>query len=233
MKRNNKATPRIGSTVVGILLLLIVLFLINEVDLSGLTDSSIPPELEKLTEPQFGERPPPSKSKQGEFTRLDGCTLAGDARSNDGDSFLLAHGPDTFHFRLYFVDCPEKYRHQYNGERIAEQGDYFGGLSESQTISVGISAQKLTRQILENARFSVWTRWERVYRSDRFYGLVEIQHPDQSPVFLHEILVRQGLGRIHTKGIDLPDGRTWRSQKQRLSKFETEAKTQALGGWKL
>ncbi|MEM0896869.1 MAG: thermonuclease family protein [Verrucomicrobiota bacterium] len=213
-------------------LLLVVLFIFNEVDLSGLTSSSPDPDLESLTNPPPFKRVPPTSAKEGAFTRLDGCILIPDERANDGDSFHLRHGKESYHFRLYFVDAPEKYRHRYNGERLAEQGEYFGISREEDTLAMGRAARDLTLKILERARFSVWTRWERVYGSDRYYALIEIQNPGEGAVLLHEILVRQGLARIHTKGIDLPSSRPWQAQKKALRNLEERAKSAAAGAWK-
>jgi hypothetical protein len=56
-------------------------------------------------------------------------------QDNDGDSFHLEHGGRVHEFRLYFADAPEKKRHPLNGDRLAEQGQYFGGLSEAATVA--------------------------------------------------------------------------------------------------
>ncbi len=147
-------------------------------------------------------------------------------RSNDGDSFLVTQGGQNHTLRLYFADCPEKHRHQYNGQRIAEQGRYFGGLSEEQTVGAGEAARDFSLGLLRKAPFNVLTRWERVYNSERFYGFVTTAEGD-----LAEGLVARGLARIYTKGENRPQGRTSSEEKARLSELERTARQAKLGAW--
>lgn len=162
----------------------------------------------------------------GQWERLDGCTLVED-RNNDGDSFLVRHGGEEYTFRLYFVDCPEKRRHQYNGERIAEQGRYFGGLGEEATIRLGEQARDFALDELQRGNFTVSTKWETVFNSGRFYASVTLKNGTD----LGQELVSRGLARIHTQGVDLPD-RTTRSQAtDRLREMEATARKNKRGGW--
>ena len=41
-------------------------------------------------------------------------------------------------------------------------------------------------------------------------------------VYLHELLVLRGLARVHTKGTDLPGGRSREEQEGMLEKWEAE-----------
>jgi endonuclease YncB( thermonuclease family) len=166
------------------------------------------PESTRVTRDQ-----PPPGGRQ--WQRLDGCTLVED-RSNDGDSFILRHGGKNYTFRLYFADCPEKSRHQFNGERIAEQGIYFGGLTESATVAAGGEARDFTLGLLRKGPVAVETRWEEVYDSERRYAFVSAGGRD-----LAEALVARGLARIHTKGVSRPNGPSEREEKSRLSQLES------------
>ena len=47
----------------------------------------------------------------------------------------------------------------------------------------------------------------------------------------HEHLVEKGLGRIHTKGAEVPDGGSWKNQRRKLRDLEGKAKGQKIGGW--
>lgn len=184
--------------------------------------------------PHDNDKPLPEKrtpSAQSSPKRASGwqvlrdCKLADD-RTNDGDSFSLRCGGETYTFRLYFADCPEKYRHQYNGERLAQQGTYFGGLNEEETIAIGVQAKEFALGLLAKGPVTVETRWEGVYNSERMYAFVRIGNQD-----LAEALISRGLARIHTSGAARIDGTTERAQKDRLYQLEREAKSQRRGAW--
>jgi endonuclease YncB( thermonuclease family) len=173
-------------------------------------------------------RPPTAegtRQRTGDWEELHGCTLVED-RSNDGDSFLVRHGTTDFLLRLYFVDCPEKTRHQYNGPRLASQGQYFGGLTEAETLEVGGEARDFTLGLLQAAPFRVLTRWEKVFDSDRIYAFVTVDSGD-----LGELLIKAGLARIYTKGENRPGGKTSKAGKQQLMALERQAKASKQGAW--
>ncbi len=172
--------------------------------------------------PRTTERVPKS---EGRWERLTNCTLVED-NTNDGDSFVLRSGTETHTFRLYYADCPEKYRHQYNGERIAEQGAYFGGLSEDETIGAGVEAKAFTMKLLGKGPVTVETRWEPVYDSGRYFAFVSAGGQD-----LGEALIGHGLARLYTKGVERMDGTTNRAQRSRLLELEREAKAKRRGAW--
>ena len=147
---------------------------------------------------------------------------------NDGDSFHLDHNGQARVFRLYFADCPEKKRHHLNGDRIAEQGRYFDGLSEARTVAIGQQAQAFTQQLLSTRPFTVYTKWQSVYNSGRHYAF--ILFPDGED--LSAKLIREGLARIHTSGTTLPDGRTTSRYEGQLRQLESEARAAGRGGWR-
>lgn len=147
---------------------------------------------------------------------------------NDGDSFQMLHEGRTYHFRLYFVDCPEKTRQALYEERLAEQGGYFGGLDEAQTAALGQEAAAFTEQWLGSTPVTVYTRWQKVYGGTRHYAFVVF--PDGED--LSAKLVRAGLARIHTTGTTLPDGRDARGYEAWLRQMEAEARAARRGGWR-
>lgn len=182
------------------------------------------PGLKTAPAPQAtpSEKPTPTS----DYQRLEGARLL-DHRDNDGDSFLITHNGQSHHLRLYFADSPEKRRHQHNGDRIRDQGRYFGGLDEARTIALGLEAKKLAEQWLRERPFTVHTRWHQVYDSGRYYAFVIFDDGED----LSEKLIRAGLARIHTTGAAHPDGRPRAMLERHLRRLEEEAKHEKRGGW--
>lgn len=184
-------------------------------------------------QPDFQKRAPAraEKKTQGHFATLTDARLA-DHRDNDGDSFHIMHDGQEHEFRLYFVDAPEKRLHQFNGRRIEEQGRYFGGLGTQQTIAIGLEAKALTERLLKGRRFTVKTRWQRVFDSGRYFAFVFFDEEGGRSEELSEKLVRAGLCRIYTEGASLPDGRREKEFEQHLKALEREAKARQQGAWR-
>ena len=173
------------------------------------------------------EKPPAPAGrtkKSGSWTTYEHCTLV-EHRNNDGDSFDLLCGGQKLTVRLYFVDCPEKRRHQYNEERIADQANYFE-CSEEHAIATGEAARDFAEGFLRNDSVTFTTRMESVYDSERVYGFVNVGGMDMG-----EALVARGMARIHTKGADSPGPGSERDETDRLLKLERDAKAKRLGGW--
>lgn len=173
----------------------------------------------------LAERIHARSGKLGEFDVLAGARLV-DHGANDGDSFHVSHGGDEFVFRLYFVDCPEKDSRRFS-QRLAEQGEYFGGLAVDDVVELGLEAEEFVEDLLAQQDFSVATRWEEVYDSGRYYAFVTV-----GGRLLSERLVERGLARIHTKGVDLPDGEKFHHQREDLRQLEAKAKAARIGGWR-
>ena len=169
---------------------------------------------------------PSETRRHGQWEELTGCTLIPN-RGNDGDSFRVSHGGREIFARLYFVDCPEKYSAQNNRARLADQGRYFGGLPEDATVNLGLAARDFTVAKLEAAPFTIITRGERVYDSERVYVFLTT---GQDGADLGELLVARGLARIHTKG-ESPPGRTEAQEKRKLYELEATARRAKTGGW--
>ena len=170
------------------------------------------------------------KEQRNGFTLLRGARLV-DHRDNDGDSFHLLHEGKELELRLYFVDVPEKRLHQYNGDRIRQQGRYFGNLTQEQTIGIGLAAKAFTAKLLQTRPFTVQTRWQKVFDSGRFFAFVFFDEGGGRTEELSEKLVRAGLCRIYTEGANLPDGRRESEFERHLRSLEREAKAKKLGGW--
>ncbi len=173
----------------------------------------------------------PAERRQvtAEFTVIRNARLV-PHKDNDGDSFHFAHDGEDYEFRLYFADAPEKQLHQYNGERIAEQSRYFGGLTMEQTTGIGMKARDFTLALLQSRPFTIHTRWHRVHGGERVYAFVIFDEKGGAED-LSEKLVKAGLARIHTDGARLPDGRSEREFEQHLTGLEREAKGKKRGAW--
>ncbi|MFC5051742.1 thermonuclease family protein [Rubritalea spongiae] len=169
----------------------------------------------------------------GSYEVLKNCRLVKNSR-NDGDSFFVKHTKGETEFRLYYVDAPESAYKEYrngenNGERLDDQAAYFGTQRE-RAIEVGIEAKDLTHYLLDGGAFKVLTKWENVYGPERKYAFIVVKEAGRE-VYLHEVLVQNGLGRIHTKPAPLPSGVSSQVQLKKLRDLERRAKEQQLGAW--
>jgi len=183
--------------------------------------------------PQVGGE---SLARVGGYTPFSGCRLV-DFRNNDGDSFMVRF-PDGVEreMRLYFVDAPESAVKNYrdgnsNRKRIGYQGKDLGGMSQRATVAIGQEAKKRTRAVLQEGGFTVFTKWQEVFDSGRYFGFVQVGEPGGER-WLHELLVEGGLARIYTEGATLPGGTSVRAQKNRLRSLEKGAQSARLGAWR-
>jgi endonuclease YncB( thermonuclease family) len=151
--------------------------------------------------------------------------------ANDGDSFLIQHTGGQHLLRLYNVDCPEKKSHALNRTRLADQGAAFGGLTEGETVQLGLRARQFTLALLEERPFRVHTVWEQVFDDRRHYAHLAIRQPDGSERWLSELLVEAGLARLHTKAAPLPDGTLRADFTHHLQAVEKSARLNGRGGW--
>jgi endonuclease YncB( thermonuclease family) len=125
--------------------------------------------------------------------------------------------------RLYFVDAPESetaYR-----DRLGEQGEYFG-ITRTGAAIIGKEATEFTAKALAEP-FTVQTRWRLLF-GRRLLVMITTSTGDD----LGELLVRNGLARIHGVRTPLPDGRTSRQYLAHLRQLEEEAKAEGRGGWR-
>jgi endonuclease YncB( thermonuclease family) len=174
------------------------------------------------------------KFKSKEFDVLKNSSLV-NHRNNDGDSFHVKHGGKETEFRLYFVDAAESKFKKYrdgndNGDRIRDQGKYFGGLEMRVTTKMGMVAKSFVTDLLSKQHFTIVTKWENVFTPERKYCYLIVKWEDKE-VYLHELLVAKGLVRIKTRGASLPDNTNFHDQKKKLQKMEQQAKTAKLGAW--
>jgi endonuclease YncB( thermonuclease family) len=219
-----------------------ILILVAAVALWGLdVYRDVAPPAPKSTSSSNAEQPPTSPglptATSGRYEVFDGCTLADD-KGNDGDSFRVKlPGGRTEIIRLYFVDTPESAFKSYGGgqnnhKRIAQQAADMGGITPQQAVEIGKKAKAYTLALLAAAPFTLHTEWDDPFGDRRYHAFVELNHNGKKR-FLHELLVEQGLARIHTKGAHLPDGTPERKQETRLLELQRSAKSKGTGVWGL
>ena len=179
----------------------------------------------------------PIPSKSGGYETFTGCALAPD-RGNDGDSFRvkLPDGRNEI-VRLYFVDTPESTFKSYGGgennhRRIDQQAADMGGITPQQAVEIGKKAKGFTLATLESAPFTIHTQWDSPYKDRRYHAFIEVK-VNGKHCFLHELLVEEGLARVHTKGAPLPDGTSERKHEDHLFKLQRTAKSKEAGAWGL
>lgn len=168
-----------------------------------------------------------TRGEEKTWTTLENCSLVPHG-ANDGDSFHIRHEGREYVMRLYFADCAEPRRYDYNEKRLLDQARDMGGLTLEQTLTAGKEATAFTLALLSHGPFRVVTRWEQVYDSERYYAFV-FPFGEKSDLAAH--LIRGGWARIHTKGELHPDGTTVRQTAMRLEAMESEARRTRRGVW--
>lgn len=145
--------------------------------------------------------------------------------SNDGDSFHVKAGGKEYILRLYLVDAPES--DTGFPTRVAEQGKYFG-ITSAQSVQLGEAAAKFVSEKLAKP-FAVRTSKQNAMgrsSSPRFYAFVQTSEGD-----LGELLVANGLARVHGVAPGASPSLSPKEMKANLRRLEAEAKRLKVGGW--
>jgi len=159
------------------------------------------------------------------FIRFDNCEFVPTSYV-DGDSFRVRIGTDEFVLRLYYVDCPEA--DDRFPDRNAEQAQYFG-ITDAESLAVGKAAKEYLKEVLTGKAITVFTRWSSAISSSRlprYYALVEVDGRN-----LGELLVENGLARLHGVSVNLPDGTKINDYIPTLAELENAAKKRKVGAW--
>jgi competence ComEA-like helix-hairpin-helix protein len=155
---------------------------------------------------------------------LSACSLAKEDYM-DGDSFYVECGGKHYHFRLYFVDCPETdIRFP---ERVRDQSQHFG-ITPDQSIKVGFQAKEFTKRMLRHP-FTVLTRWfnaRGASAQERFYAVVLCDGKN-----LAEELVAAGFARPFGMRANFPDGPRSKDFIANLKRLEGRAMRSRAGAW--
>jgi endonuclease YncB( thermonuclease family) len=167
--------------------------------------------------------------KQGKFFVLRDCKYIA-AKYNDGDSFKIkTRDGRVVEIRMYFVDAAESRDKPYadHRARVTKQGNYFGGLDYKTTLKLGQKAKEFAGSRLQGKNLTVYTAWEEVYDSGRYYSYVDVEGQG----FWHETLIKEGLARIYTKGEETPDGTSRKKRENQLRSLEASARKAKRGAW--
>lgn len=160
------------------------------------------------------------------WTTFENCTVD-EKDYRDGDSLHVKNEKGReYIFRLYFVDAPET--NDRFPDRLAQQGEYFGGLTPDEVIRVGEDAAKFTDKFL-SGKFTVHTRYHDALGGSskkRYYAIIE-----KDGVSLAEALVERGYARIFGVDVTPPGAATEKAYLLRLKGKENEARKAGLGGW--
>lgn len=149
-----------------------------------------------------------------------------DHPANDGDSFHARRNRSNYLLRVYFVDTPETDNRF--PDRLQEQADYFG-IAVEQIIDAGKMADEFTKELLSRRPFDVYTKYRDALgasQQQRIYAMIKVDGR-----WLCELLVENGLARIHGLGDDLPDGVSERRHWARLRTLENTARRERRGIW--
>ncbi len=166
----------------------------------------------------------PIASARGPWLEWKNCQLE-ENDSNDGDSFHVKAAGKEYILRLYLVDAPES--DAGFPERVAEQGKYFG-ITPAQSVQLGEEAAKFAGEKLSKP-FSVRTSKQNAMgrsNSPRFYAFVQTSEGD-----LGEMLVANGLARVHGVAPRASESLSPKEMKANLRRLEAEAKRLKIGGW--
>lgn len=159
------------------------------------------------------------------FIRFTDCEFI-EAAYADGDSFRVRVDGQERVLRLYFVDAPESdIRFPL---RNAEQAAYFG-ITPEQSVDAGKAAKAYVRTLLAGKKLIVFTRWASALGSSRlprFYAIVEVDGRN-----LADLLVENGLARLHGTSVTLPDGTKPSDYLAHLAELEASARERKLGAW--
>jgi endonuclease YncB( thermonuclease family) len=157
---------------------------------------------------------------------LESCRLL-KKETYDGDSFHVQHQGKEYIFRLLYVDTPER-KEMGLTKRTTEQANYWK-IYKKDLYLLADEASLYTGKALSSP-FTVQTRWEDARGNSslpRYYAVVTTAERKD----LADLLVANGLARIHGHPVDSPDGRPGKEKVKDLEKVEAEAKELKKGAW--
>ncbi len=173
--------------------------------------------------------PSSGQAESEEFQELDGVSLS-EAPVVSADTFRLRVGGKEHVFCLYFIEALEN---TFNDlARIKQQAAFFTGATHEAIVESGRHAVKEAAQLLGSRPLKVWTRWQKVQGTDRYFAIIAIELEKGRWTYLDEVLVGKGLAQPEGKVTPLPDGkRTTEEHLVQLRKLARAAREQRLGIW--
>lgn len=171
----------------------------------------------------------PARSVSERFLAFSNVVFV-DSRANEGDTIRLRLGDEENVFVLYFVDALEATGS--SPQLIADQARWFGGVSQQTVVDYGVEAAGYVASLLKTKPFSLLTRWERVPNSTRYYAMIVVETEPGNRVYLADLLLAKGYGRIHGVMTAMPEGaKPVEDYLQEAKSLAQKAMERRLGVW--
>lgn len=177
----------------------------------------------------------PVASPDGSPTELEHLQLLTDAKwvettGHSADTFRISTGGSEQVFCLYFVDALENTFTDI--ARVKQQAAFFTGATHEAVIESGRDAAKEAAQLLRTRPFKLWTRWQKVPGTDRYFAMLSIEHEAGRWSYLDEILVSKGYAQAEGATAIPPDGqRSLEAHITQLRKQAGAAREKRSGIW--
>jgi endonuclease YncB( thermonuclease family) len=116
---------------------------------------------------------------------------------------------------------------------LKEQSNFFQNLPTDTVLSIGASALDFVTTLLSNHNFKVYTKWERVPESERYYGFITVEMEQGEHFDLGEVLVSKGYASPMGRQISGLPAPLLKSEKyvNQLGKAMAQAKAGHVGAW--
>jgi len=151
-------------------------------------------------------------------------------RANEGHHFIIRHNNQNHLFQLYFVTVPDEYPRDLSAEERSVS--YFGHTDPIHLREVGATARRRVAELLSTRPFTIFTRWQRVGQSSRYYAFILVEHLPGKRCYLSEWLVSKGLAMIEGETSDLPLAEiSAQAFGRSLRGYERDAQQRGIGAW--
>jgi endonuclease YncB( thermonuclease family) len=151
------------------------------------------------TSPSENGLPPP----KAEFEVFPKAKLV-ESKNNEADTLRikLDDRHDEIVFTLYFVDAPDA--SLTHPQLVQDQSRYFQ-INQDNVLKMGAEAAAYVTGLLKTKPFTLLTRWEPVPDRSRYYALILVE-TEKGNVYLADLLMQKGYGRLAGISCDLPGG---------------------------
>ena len=178
----------------------------------------------------------PRPIPEAEWDVLTDCELAQN-RTNSAHHFHVRRDSETYVFQLYYSVAPEVTAPR--PDQIGQQAGYFRlplnrseAELEKDIMALGNLAWHQVEQWLATGPFRVFTKWEKMPDTLRYYGFVQVQDEAGKWRFLQELLAEHGLACVNEPPLkSLPDGETGAEFLDKLRRLQQQAQINKRGAW--
>jgi endonuclease YncB( thermonuclease family) len=128
-----------------------------------------------------------------------------ESKNNEADTLRIKPSADREEtiFRLYFVDALETTLS--SPQTVQEQARWFLTTQEK-VLKSGAEATAYVTELLQKHPFMLYTRWEGVPNSSRYYAMIKVALKPGEYTHLADLLMRQGYAHVNGLKCELPDG---------------------------